>query len=411
MLNLLTKTKPWVVASLLASTSIFAQQDNTKCRPQKSFDQGHEMSQSQLMSGYNAPARVEVRGSWDVYATGSFIYWQAQQENMEIGLLSHNDPEGKTSYGADLPFVSTGSNAYLNNMTVTSPNFTYRPGFKFGLGVNLDWDNWDGFAEYTWFHGSTGSGVKPQTGDTATGTSLPNGTYLYSNLDAAGSYGVNAGTSVPYFYNNADQSWTLKMDFLDVSMARSYYSGTKLTVRPFFGARGAWIRQSINTTYNGSTNYTNANGYYNSHDNAYSSSWGVGPRAGFESNWLLGYGTRFLGNASADILYTRFVVHQDNKVVLHSSSGSATPVKTNAAVSQTIDLLRAHADLEMGFGWGSYFDNNNWHVDLSAMYGFQIFWDQNMFRNFVSFNQQAKSFAPNGNLYVHGLTMNARLDF
>ncbi len=90
---------------------------------------------------------------------------------------------------------------------------------------------------------------------------------------------------------------------------------------------------------------------------------------------------------------------------------SGSPIDSNAAISQTIDFLRAHADFELGLGWGTYFDNNNWHIDFSATYGFQIFWDQNMFRNFESSVAPAKSFAPNGNLYVHGVTLNADFDF
>jgi hypothetical protein len=92
-------------------------------------------------------------------------------------------------------------------------------------------------------------------------------------------------------------------------------------------------------------------------------------------------------------------------------AGGTNPITTNASVSQEIDYLRTHLDLEMGFGWGTYFDDNNWHVDLSAVYGFQVFWDQNMFREFSNSTMQAKSFAPNGNLYVHGLTLSARFDF
>src|SRR5689334_20656896 len=92
MVNLLTKTKPWLTASLLTAATLFAKQDNTKCNPPK-LEQGHEASTRQLMNGYSAPARIEVRGTWDVYATGSFLYWQASQENMEIGIISRNSPE------------------------------------------------------------------------------------------------------------------------------------------------------------------------------------------------------------------------------------------------------------------------------------------------------------------------------
>jgi hypothetical protein len=232
----------------------------------------------------------------------------------------------------------------------------------------------------------------------------PNGEYLY---------GFQGETDFNFF-QSANQSWGLKMDFLDISLGRSYYSGTKLILRPFCGARGAWIRQTVDTSYTGSTTYARSIGdlgYNQSMNHNSSASWGVGPRAGFESNWLLGYGVRLIGNGSADILYTRYETQKNDQIATLANT-SGNPISQNISLSQTIDYLRAHTDLEMGFGWGSYFDNHNWHIDLSAAYGFQIFWDQSMFRELVnSKSVPGKSFAPNGNLYVHGLTLNAKLDF
>ena len=168
------------------------------------------------------------------------------------------------------------------------------------------------------------------------------------------------------------------------------------------------FRQNLNTQYLGRAASLTNSGNNNAtiHDSI--ASWGVGPRMGFGSNWLIGQEIRLIGNAAADILYTRFSLQQDDQVA-NIDDDFTNPILTNAAVSQTIDYLRAHADFELGFGWGTYFDNSNWHIDLSATYGFQVFWDQNMFRNFES--RLVKSFAPNGNLYVHGMTLNLDFDF
>ena len=407
MLNLLTKTQTWLVVSLAAATTLCAEPCKTKncvIVPER----GHEMAEEQVRPAYGAPALIDVRNSWDCYATGSFIYWQARQENMEIGLISANDPEGKMSIG-DLPFHTS----YVNNMEVTSPNFTFRPGFKLGFGVRLNWDGWDAFTEYTRFHGKISSGVRPLPPSTAlTGSSHPNGEYLYP---IQGSPGGNSGTTLlsPYFFQSANQAWKLKIDFLDLSLARAYYSGTKLTVRPFFGVRGAWLRQNLKTSYTGSTAYldpqSDTSGFLDTRVSNFYTSWGLGPRTGFESNWMLGRGFRFIGNGSGDVLYTRYSLHSGQQT--HLIVPTVSPIVTNVSVSQKIDYLRTHLDLEMGFGWGSYFYHNDYHFDLSATYGFQVFWNQNMFRNFEDAFAPATSFAPNGDLFIHGLTMNARFDF
>lgn len=395
MLNLFTKTKPWMVVSLLAAAAAFAQQDNTKCRPQKGFDQGHEMMQNQMMPAYNAPARVEVRGSWDIYTTGSFIYWQARQENMELGIIS--DYTAPFS-GGQLPLQSPTVS------TIIQPNAYYKPGFKFGLGVNLDWDNWDAYAEYTWFHGTTNTGVSPLIASPLTSATAGQANYLFPKQATPSAAGT---TSI--FYNSANQTWNLKMDFLDISMARSSYSGTKLSVRPFFGARGAWIRQNVIDLYNGNSGDSDSNAHWNVNVNRSLASWGVGPRAGFESNWMMGYGFRVLGNGSADMLYTRYDVRG---TYLRNDVSNPNHIASYAKFSgDHLDTLRAHANLELGLGWGSYFDNNNWHIDLSASYGYQVFWDQNMFPNFNDDVQLANFTVPNGNLYIHGLNLTARLDF
>jgi hypothetical protein len=88
--------------------------------------------------------------------------------------------------------------------------------------------------------------------------------------------------------------------------------------------------------------------------------------------------------------------------------GSATVLETDVKENH-INTLRPHIDLEWGMGWGTYFCNHSWHVDFAATYGFQVFWNQNMFRSSTGPNY--RYLMPNGDLYVHGLTLTAKLDF
>ena len=113
----------------------------------------------------------------------------------------------------------------------------------------------------------------------------------------AGSGGIQGNIA-----KNMQSAWTLHMDFADLDLGRWYYVGTKLTFRPFIGLRGAWIDQSQNTNYQnpGASTTLSASNY------AKTDSWAVGSRGGFNTNWDLNYGLRFIGNGSADILYTRY---------------------------------------------------------------------------------------------------------
>lgn len=391
MLNVFTKTKPWMVASLLAATSVFGQTktDNSqdRCRP-KACD---PMPQTQLMLAYNAPARIDVRGSWDIYAGASFTYWQARQENMEVAA-------SVTSTSATL-LGGAGSVATGN---IVAHNFKYKPGFKVFAGINFDHDAWDAFAEYTWFNSTTTTSTNgPAPSTTTFGAVVPVNGFMPEMAAVSGTT-----------FQSAKQSWKLKMQFLDTALARSYYVGTKLTFRSIFGARFAWFTQSKELTFTRSgtqftTNTPATLGSLYMRQNF--SSWGAGPMAGLNTNWIFGEGFRMIGNGSVDLLYTR--VEASNSK--NQFSTTATPVVlTKHAIHQPRpDFLMPHMNLEMGLGWGSYFDCNNWHIDFLATYGFQVFWNANLFRQFNDDVAYVNSNLPSGNLYVHGLTATMRIDF
>lgn len=396
MLNVFSKTTPWMVASLLAATSLFGQsqgqvdRDNAKCRPTpKPCEKVCEpVPQIQLNPAYNAPARIDVRGCWDVYVGGSFIYWQAKQDNMDLGVVAAPTAEVGPS-GA----VYTGFDGQ-----VAHSSFSFQPGFKVHAGVNLDQDGWDAYAEYTWFHFSKNSSYDT-TGSFNAVFPVNGSPYVFDASPATE-------------YTSVSQNWKLKMDFLDMAMARQYYVGTRLTFRPAYGARVAWIRQKLAQTYTntgapvgaavpvGTLGITNVNYNY--------ASWAIGPMFAINTNWNLGEGVRIIGNAEVDVLYTHYNTVNFKQIFVPTATGVAY---RGTLVNSDPDALRAHLDLEMGLGWGSYFDCNNWHVDLAATYGFQMFWDQNMFPHMNSTVMPYVNTAPNGNIYVQGLTFTARLDF
>lgn len=369
-MSLFEKTGPWIAASLVAVSAVFGQ--SNRC-PQKSFDQGHELVQSQMMPAYNAPARIDVRGSWDVYASGAFTYWQPIQDNMELGFVDNQ----------------TGG-ANLLNANIVNFDFDYKPGFQVGLGMNMDHGDWDSQALYSWYRG------KHTTKTTLDRVNAPD-TVLHP---------MQMFPAMTDTFYSGNESWKLRMDLLDWQLARNYYVGMKLSFRPFFAARAAWIRQNKVVSFNDNVNAQDQGFRVGQR----STSWGVGPRAGIGTNWMIGEGFRVFGNAGADILFTQYTKLRSNQSSLDAQgqiiSGTTYIVKQN-----DLNTLRTHMDLEIGFGWGTYFDNNNWHVDLSAGYGFQVFFNQNVFRSFSSGTGTAVSESPNGNLYMHGLTATTRFDF
>lgn len=390
MLNLLTKTTPWMVASLLVAASGFGQ-DNRCCPPPKPKPQCCEpvkcekvcppVCPIQLIPAYNHPAGIETRCSWDVWVDASFTYWQAIQDNMEVGI-------------ADVETDIANLGSQITNGKVIDMGFKYKPGFKVGAGIKFDHDDWDAHAEYTWFRSKVNVHSNGLEGDNVT---------TFAAIYPMVGMPVELGGRL---FDNVSSDWTCNMDIIDATMGRWYYVGTKLTFHPYAGARAQWIRQKFNTFY--SNDNSVIDGIHTLGIRQKSNSWAIGPEVGLDMNWMIGEGFRLYTCGEGDILFTRYNRMSDEELFLNPSLS----ISEGQRVTQRhVNRVRAHLDLEMGFGWGTYLDCNNWYLDLSAGYGFQVFFDQNMFRNFVDDVSLGKSFAPNGNLYVHGLTATVALHF
>jgi len=333
-------------ATLLSAVSL--QATSPSCRPLNSFEQGRDLRQSQMTAGYNATARTDVRGSWDVYTTGGYIFWQPRAENLELGLSNKvNDP-----------VIIDGNSINMN--------YHYKSGFKLGLGVFTEQDNWDAYAEYTWL-----------SGHQSVRATAPTSGLINPFWGAPSTERIISGKS----------RWKLDLNIIDVMLARSYYVGSKLTFRPFFAGRAAWINQKYIAVYTQSSQVPYQSNY-SSH------SWGLGPEVGLSSNWLLGYGIRAIGSAEADILFTRYNLHTTEE-----TPSDPTQLDTNWR-QRRLGCLRPHANIELGFGWETYFNNHNYHVDILGTYGFQVFWNQSMFLGHTQ-----------GDLYIHGATGEVRFDF
>ncbi len=388
-MNLLNKTMPWIAGSLLVATSIFG--EDRPVRRARSYEHTQVAAKTQMASGYNAPARIDVRGSWDIFAEGSFIYWQLSQDNMELAFS--NTTPNSAYVGTTLPQLQGN---------LVQMDFDYKPGFKIGFGANSCHDDWDSYAEYIRIYTSN---TMSTNGSVVSGTTTPS-----PILPTWGNPFVFPSNA----YNSASESWDCNLNFVNWDLARSYYVGQQLTFRPFFGARGAWITQNVHVQYvnslypqaGTSVEFLGTMDIYQRNR-----SWAVGPRIGVETNWMLGQGIRFFGNANGDILYTKYKIQ--NKTNFLSNDPAFPPIGSNSFFisKETPGTVRTHAELEAGLGWGSYFDNNNWHIDLSAAYSFQVFFDQNMLSLFPDSAMPARTIQSAGNLYAQGLTTTARLDF
>lgn len=344
------------VASLAQNAAAVESPTEATCPP---------LNRPLLAPAYNAPAGVDTACGWDVFVDGTFLYYQADQDAM---ILAVTNPLGTPG-----EYMVVGSE-------MIAQGSKWAPGFKVGLGVNFDRDNWGGCLEYTWYHtNQTTSETAPNPPDGRLG--------MYQIFNYAGPNETTEFTS----------RWHLGMDILDATMFRAYYVGNRLVFNPFIGLRALWIDQSQKLDFNivpvSTTNFWNAS----------SDSWGIGPRFGVDLGWMLPAGFRFIGNAAGDICYTRFKLFCEE---------GANPILVTTDYAYTLRStekdLRAHVQMGTGIGWGRYFSSRQWHIDFAATYDFQVFWDQNgmsLPSNVSSGNELS------GNLYLQGFSFKAILDF
>ncbi len=306
-------------------------------------------------AAYNAPAAITLKNGWDFNLFASFIYWHISQESMEVAAI---DP------------ISTSFASVDHSLAF--PSFEYKPGFKAGFGFDTNYDDWTGWVEYTWLHQST----------------------HHTNITSAENRFVSLWiTGSDVHTTDIHSKWKMHLDMLDAALSRPYYEGTQLTISPYAGMRGLWIRQNFNMSF------VNDSGIAYLLKNQ-SHSWAVGPMIGTTGHWLLGLGFRFEGEAGASLLYTQYTRLRN----LESN--------TTNFVSRSFhdyNVLRPTADLGVGLGWGSYFNDQKYYWDLSARYDFNIFWDQNVMTRFS--NSLRGIVGTSGNLYLHGFTLFSRFDF
>ncbi len=324
----------------------------------------------------NEPAVFQFeKRPWDFWADGSFIYWNAQQEGLDLGISS-------TDTGTLLPPIN---GEFLFQST------DYKPGFKAGLGFSMDKSYWSAFIEYTWFRSKTHMSASAPS-DSRGGIPV----YILSNWFERQ---TNLAAS------SLSSKWKLHMDLLDLCFVRPYYQGTHLIVAPFCGVRAQWIRQRLSIDAEVFTTSINTPAQ-NARSVNKSNSWAIGPRGGIQGQWHLGWGLRLEGDTAASLVFTRYLRVSNDQTPTTSIAGAGGV----SARFYHANCLRLVNELNLGLGWGSYLDCRNYHLDFLAIYDFQVFWNQNIMRQLADTLADGTGHSPT-NLYLQGLTFKMRFDF
>lgn len=371
------------VALVMASSSFLYARDRNRRQndmvDQPKKDQGHMMQEGHMMSGYSAPARYDVKGAWDVYFTADFIYWQSRSDGV--------------AYGVSVVETTDGAGLVTAQNRVLNVDFGWHPGVKLGIGGNSSRDDWDVYLEWTHHVSHNNTSSTPDTN----GLILPS--LMFPLLDTVSTIFVPEGS-------RSFSSWKCIYNTMDLELGRSYYLGKYLTFRPHAGVRGYWIRQRHNNQYDSVQNATPTD-FGTIRVRSKYNTWGIGPRFGLNTNWLLGCGFRLFGDVAGSIAWNSVSSRKNQD----APDAPVTPQFLRAKDSSGNANLRPNYDAELGLGWGSYFDNSNWHFDIAIAYEFHYWPDHNFDLYSVDDIFEGLNDSIRGNLGLHGGTLRVRFDF
>ncbi len=351
-----------------ANQSMTAGQNSTPTP--SSYAPGEKVKTGQLPGGYDQSATYVCANGWDIFITADYLYWKWQQDSFQIGTVV-------TEGTGDLAAFQGNSHAVYANPGYTS-------GFQVGAGFNMPgMDNWNLYSEYTWYKNSAHEDV---SGSLENPIILPSSHFL----------ATQSVLSSQTLAGPLDTELKLGFQALDFLVERPFYLGKKLTANFGMGLRAQWISQNFSESGHG---FLGDSDLLSDHSySVHMTSWGLGPKFVFDTNWLLGYGIKILGNIGASILYTQYNANASYYNVLNSVAASGS-----AEYLDNYGTLRPVTEFFLGLGWGSYFAKEKFHFDFSVGYDFDVYWDYNML--FYSIDQVI------GNMYLQGMNIQVRFDF
>ncbi|NGX44451.1 MAG: hypothetical protein K1060chlam3_00618 [Candidatus Anoxychlamydiales bacterium] len=335
------------------------------------YDQGYAICENEFPKAYSAPGRIDVCEGFDAFVTGSFIYWNVSSDQLDLG-------------------VSKIDSTYPNQFDSAIFKFDYVPGFKVGLGVSFNHDNWDLFSQYTRIHENKTTSYTPPTRDN-------NDLFLTQWF-----FLVSDTHPLNEIEGDITAKWKADFDKVDLELARSYYLGTNLIARPFIGGSIHFLNQRYKLTIN----VIESGAILLQEVSIKNDSWAIGPRFGLGSNYLIYKGFRIFGYGAISLLYA------DNEI---KGNGNEIPDGQTILFPFTFNkmdkkILRDVEEFQLGLGWGSYFTKNQWHMDLSVAYEAQRYAKTNFMGYLGALTAIATEVKP-GDFYLHGLTVSARFDF
>jgi hypothetical protein len=376
------------------------------CASQIQADETQNMNDSAMpvSSPVDSPKKPKTsrkKSGTGFFLTGDFIYWKAQEDNLEFGLTGLMQSVDNIPNATVVPGLSDSGETY-------SPVFEWSPGFKIGVGyvpARQGWEiylNWCRFTTHA--HGKKG---------------LPNSFFLPQLL-----YGQwNIGASGFDVDQAIFAKWKMDYNVLDLQIGKELSIGRYFSLKPLAGLRGAWIDQDYHLTLDGITiNNSKDNQSFKWIDSDFRS---LGFRTGLDSAWRFNSHFSFFSKASISLLYGDF--HNKYKCIRTIPAAGAFD-QTIADIHNHYQSMKTEIEFALGFSYQTLFNQNKMGFACDIAWEYQNWMNLNqLYRPLMGDGSSAYNAGPppsvynynsggrfghlNGDLGIMGLTVGARLDF
>lgn len=315
----------------------------------------------------NSAANRGTRQGLDIGFNLDAILWSAHEAGLGVGVIGvHNPP------APEKPPLGV----------VYYPKIKHvEPGFKAGVTVYFDHDEWTFFAEYTRLINN--NPLTSFANDNLNDEIL--GFYVGEVLNAWG-HTASSGTG----------QWNLHFNNIILEMGRNTLLSHRFAVKPYVGLQGSWQDQDLNVSYL----YSITAILDNVVDMAQKFS-GIGPRMGSEMEYFFTDELGLFGHYAFAMLWSNFQMTSLNQQRVAFSGEDFQ--YNNSFISQYRQVAPV-MDMSLGVRYSHFFCENLFRIMLQAGWELQVWFGQNQFNN--AFQNGSK-----GDLTLQGLTARGQIDF
>ncbi len=321
------------------------------------------------------PNSPNVLGSnWSLSLQGNFLYWIASEQGLDFAQIYRSEASA---------------------IEVSAPNH-FDPGYKVSIGIYPNFDGADLTLRYSWFQQPARTSSFKVDPDV---TCVDNPDHKICNITSQ-----DVGKILAQLYDisgsikSAKASWSYHLNEGEIELGKRYKLSRFFRMRPYMGLKALWQEQSFYQYYSIDLfDLDELLTSFISHSNQ--TSFGIGPRIGFDIKYRFYKKFGIFANASYSVLSTRFSNTMKQYLdFLLEFDDVINDIRKKVSTTQPL------FEILLGLDFDHYLADDQVHIGLFFGWEFKYFNHNNFFQTNA---ERIRS----GDLSIQGVNFKLQLDF